>query len=772
MTMAAEGSGLPGQDLVLVGAGYAHLHIVRQWRVAPIAGVRLTVISPEREVTYSGMLPGVLAGIYSQADAAIDLQQLCLASGARLIAAAVTEMNPEKRTIRVAGRPPVPFDVASIAIGSMPRPPASLLQIPEVISVKPLGDFERRWSAAVESVLARRGPDNRNRPLSILIVGGGAAGCELTLALERWMFRRKHPSRFTLVEAQDGLLRGYAPRTAQRMRRELQERGVDVRVSMAIDDVIPREPANSGDASSLDVRLEDGSQIPADLVVWATGGGPSPVVEHLGLPRDDRGFLLVQKNLLSLSGAPVFAAGDVASLQDCPLPRAGVHAVRQGKLLWNNIQRWFRQQPLEEYHPRGFLSLLALGDGRALADFAGWSFGGRWVWKWKDFIDQQFMRMNQPASAMSGEQMPGAVGPGMQKREATGSRAAGSAIMRCSGCGSKVSANVLGTALARLEAPPAGGVQGSRRSPDDAVVIDRERFPVDVFSVDFFPAFLDDPYLMGRIAALHALSDLWAMGARPVGGQALVTLLPGEEKQQSELLYQLLAGGLHELKSAGAELWGGHTTEGSELLVGFSVAGCLDGAPPLLKSGLVPGQSLILTKPLGVGVIVAAMGQGRVSAAGLSEAVQSMLRSNASASRVARQAGLTSVTDVTGFGLAGHLLEMLEASQVSARVQLQSIPRIAGSRQLFESGFHSSLDPANRQRASGRIEVSPGLSESEVALLYDPQTSGGLLLAAPPDQASEIVRLLKECGDSEACIMGVVEGIKNSTHPLLRVESS
>lgn len=747
MTMGGEVTGLPQQDLVLVGAGYAHLHLVRQWRMAPIPGVRLTVVSPDRELTYSGMLPGVLAGLYSADAATIDLPQLCLASSARLISAAVTGMDPDSRIIRVEGRPPIPFDVASIAIGSSPCLPPAVAGVSEVISIKPLGDFESRFSAAVSAVRSRMAVATHDRPVAILVVGGGAAGCELALALERWMVRRQFPARFLLVESQNTILRGYSSRTVERMQRELRARGVALRVSQSIVGVDRREPDSSAGEFLLKVQFEDGSVQGTDLVIWATGGGPMPLVEHLGLPRDDRGFLLVQKSLQSISGAPVFAAGDVASLLGCPLPRAGVHAVRQGAMLWNNIQHWFQRQPLREYRPRGFLSLLSLGNGRALADLAGWSFEGSWVWKWKDAIDRRFLQMNRIAPSPLEEPGPGATGEG--GRVSSG--------MRCSGCGSKVSASVLKTALGRLEGTTAGGIQGSRRSPDDAVVVDREKFPVDVFSVDFFPAFLDDPYLMGRIAALHALSDLWAMGARPVGGQALVTLPPGTERQQSELLYQLLAGGLHELKSAGAELWGGHTTEGGELLVGFSVAGCLDGTAPLLKSGLVPGQSLILTKPLGVGAVVAAIGQGQVSAGTLAEALHWMLRSNASAARAARQSGVTSVTDVTGFGLAGHLLEMLESSQVSARLQLQNVPRIGGCRELFERGIRSSLDAANRKRAEGRIEVTAGLAESDVALLFDPQTSGGLLLGVPGDQAQQIVTLLRQKGDDGACVVGVIE---------------
>ena len=136
--------------------------------------------------------------------------------------------------------------------------------------------------------------------------------------------------------------------------------------------------------------------------------------------------------------------------------------------------------------------------------------------------------------------------------------------MRCTGCGSKVGAEVLSAALERLNLPRTPGMIAGLDRRDDAVVLDRLASPVDVLSVDFFPAFLDDPYLVGRIAAIHALSDVWAMGAVPLGALALVTLPVGSQLQQTELLYQTLAGGVRELTAAGASLWGGHTTEGGE----------------------------------------------------------------------------------------------------------------------------------------------------------------------------------------------------------------
>jgi len=746
--MRAPSNSLPEKELVLVGGGYPHLHILRKWRTNPLPRVRLTVISPDRELVYSGMLPGVLAGLYSLTEATIDLQQLCAACDARLIAAAAVGLDAARRIINLNDRPPIPFDVVSFAVGSISRT-AGGESCPGMISLKPLKDFPKRWEEAVRRLRSKSTtnlPGMSMAPLKVVVVGGGAAGCEITLALERWMNREAVASEIRLVESGREILSGSTARTVRRMRRELVRRGVQVETSLAVLGVRPDRGAGPREAERLRLEVNQGDGWSADLVVWATGAAPPPWLSRLDLPLDDHGFLLVEPTLQTVSGRPVFAAGDVASLRGVPLPKAGVHAVRQGNLLWGNLCRFFRGEPLQSYRARGFLSLISLGNGRALGDFHGWSFEGGWVWRWKDRIDRRFLEMNRHEGMNSTR----------RERPELGFLQDPQAPMRCTGCGSKVPAEVLREALRRLARPAEDGALGTRLAPDDAVVIDRQRLPVDVFSVDFFPAFVDDPYLFGRIAVLHALSDLWAMGSRPVGAQALVTLPPGSERQQGELLYQILAGGVRELTQVNAELWGGHTTEGDELLAGFSVAGCLDDQPPLLKSGLKAGDSLILTKPLGVGVILAALRMGRGASRFLEEALRVMLQSNASASRVARQVECSAATDVTGFGLAGHLLEMLEASRVSARLSLGAVPRIAGSDTLLRSGVSTSLGPSNRRRLEGHLRYRGKPKDLVLDLLFDPQTSGGLLLGVPASRADQALQLLRSSGAPESCVVGTV----------------
>lgn len=729
---------LPSRDLLLIGAGHTNLHVVRMWKMRPIPDVRLTLVSAFSRATYSGMLPGTLAGLYQPDAMSIDLCRFTECCGARLIVDEAIAFEPEIRRVLFADRPPLRYDVASIGIGSVPGQRELWAGNPRVLSIKPMATFMARFEQRLRSL-------PRGETVRLAIIGAGAGGTEVAFGLEAWLRSRAIDAQVSLVDAHSEILSGYTEGTIARARREMARRGITVIPGRRVQSI-------SGEAGS-DVVFDDGTSLPADIVIWATVAAPPPVLANFRLPKADDGFLAVDATLKSVADFPVFAVGDSATIVGEQIPKAGVYAVREGPILWENLNRIFASRELVRYEPqRGFLSLLSTGDGQAIAEYKGFSGHGRWAWKWKDHIDRKFMKMYQ-------DYTPRADMPGLEPSQNNSMHPP----MRCSGCGSKIGANILSAALERLHLPPDGLTKLGLGSPDDAAVLDRHAAPVDVLSVDFFPAFMDDPYLVGRIAVLNALSDLWAMGSEPLGAMAIVTLPEGSPTQQTELLYQLLAGGVRELTAAGATLWGGHTTEGPELTVGYTVAGKLEGRAPFTKGNLKPGDRLILTKPLGSATLLAAQRLCRCEARWFEPMLESMLRSNAQAARLARTFNIAAVTDVTGFGLAGHLFEMLDASRVSARLSLGAIPLLAGFAELNAIGIHSSLDPANRASASRCRPARPELTtRPEYHALFDPQTSGGLLIAVPADKATDFVKNLKENGIPGAVEIGEVLGATDS----------
>lgn len=726
---------LPDRDLVLLGVGHTNAHVLRMWRMKPLPGVRLTCVSDFSVATYSGMLPGTLAGLYPPERMHIDLVRLCAAAGARLLRTEVSGLDRANQQLLCRDRPPIPFDVLSIGVGSVPKGAAEHAG-EGVLPIKPMQTFIAR----LDERLARLSQEAGDRTVQIAIVGGGAGGVEITFCLPAHL-RYHWPAlryQLTLVDGGDEIMSGATAGAVKLARRELAARGVQLLLNQSVEAV--------GEGR---LTLADGTTRAADLTIWATGAEPPPLLAVLGLPADERGFLLVRPTLQTVADAPIFAVGDSGTCPERPRPKAGVYAVRQGPVLWDNVQRMLSGRPLVEYRPqRRFLSLMATGDRRAILSYRGLAAHARWCWKLKNYIDSRFMDKYQDYRPMPAPMPAASPEP--------------ASAMRCAGCGSKVGGAVLSKVLARLEVPKSEHVLLGLESPDDAAIVQSPQGRPVVATVDFFPGFLDDPYLVGRVAALNALSDVFALGAQPLAAMAIASIPAGDSRQQEQLLYELLAGGLDELRQAGATLIGGHTIEAEQLTIGYSLLADAGTARPRLKSGLRPGDLLILTKPLGTGILLAAHMRAQCKAAWMETLVRSLLQSNQPAAEVAHEFDLAAVTDVTGFGLAGHLLEMLSASNVAAELDLNNVPLLPGVAELLQEGVESTLAPANRA-AESEIEYRGGhkshartdaatcpncaAAAAAYAALFDPQTSGGLLLGVPPDQSQEVLARLRAQSD-------------------------
>jgi selenide,water dikinase len=725
---------LPEKDVVLLGIGHTNAHVLRMWRMRPIPGARLTCVSNQAVSAYSGMLPGVLAGQYPPERMEIDLVRLCAAAGARLVIGDVTGMDADRRELRFADRPPMRFDALSIGIGSVPAGEhVRFANDARLLPIKPMQTFLDRLDERLrESVAERRGA-----PIRIAVVGGGAGGVEVTCCLPAHLRTRLGGDvRFeiTIVTADDRLVPGSLGRTARRVERLLRGRGVRIVTGRRVERV-----------DGHTIAFQDRGIVDADVIVWVTGAAAPPLLARLGLPTDAAGFLLTSDTLQTTSGAPVFAVGDTGTIAGSSHPKAGVYAVRQAPIVWDNLQRMLSGAPLRRYRPQGdYLKLLNTGDGRALGEWKGLSFEGRWPWALKDFIDSRFIAKYQDyaPAAMSQDRV----------RETPVAR------MRCAGCGGKVGAGVLSRVLRRLDVPASEHVLvGLEAAADAAVVVAPEGRPV-VATVDAFAAPLDDPYIAGRIGALNAASDVFALGAAPWAALATVAIPPGAPHQQEDLLFQVLSGGLDELRGMGATLIGGHTIEGAQLTVGFTVLGTGSRHPLRTQGGLRAGDRLILTKALGTGVLLAAHMQARCRARWFGPLVASMLASNGPAAACLERYDVSGLTDVTGFGLAGHLLGMLRASGLAADLWLAAVPLLPGAGELLRDGLESTLADSNREV---QAEIDPDGDSIENApsfrALFDPQTGGGLLLGVSSADAEGVLDHLRSVGFRQASIIGEVE---------------
>jgi selenide,water dikinase len=333
--------------------------------------------------------------------------------------------------------------------------------------------------------------------------------------------------------------------------------------------------------------------------------------------------------------------------------------------------------------------------------------------------------------------------------------------MRCGGCGAKVGSTILSRVVNRLQPISRNDVVIGLADPDDAAVTEVPTGKLVVQSVDYFRSFIDDPYIFGQIAANHALSDIFAMGAEAQSAMAIATIPYGIENQIEDQLFQTMSGALDVLNASNTALVGGHSSEGAELSFGLSVTGLADREQVMRKSGMQTGDVLILTKALGTGTLFAADMRLKAKGRWIDAALQSMLLSNQAAGFCMHRHGATACTDVTGFGLLGHLVEMTRSSGKSVELSLDALPILDGALEMIESGIFSSLQEQNVRLR--RAIKDPGGSEGKkqrnhkhFPLLFDPQTSGGLLAAIPAENAAACLAELKELAYPLSVIIGEV----------------
>jgi selenide,water dikinase len=718
------------RDLVLVGGGHAHALVLRRWGMAPLAGARLTLIDPGPTAPYSGMLPGHVAGYYPRAALDIDLVRLARFAGARLITGRATGIDPVARRIRVGARE-VAYDVASLDIGITSDMPTLPGFADHAVPAKPLGPFALAWRRHLDRVRAGQADG------TAAVIGGGVAGLELALAMAhalRGAGARPQVAVIDRAAAPTGLSPG-ARRAVEAAMAELGVRFVGGAAPVAVEDA--------------GVRLAE-ARIPAAFTAGAAGARAQDWPAEGGLPVAD-GFVRVGPTLQVEGHPDLFAVGDCAHLVHAPRPKAGVYAVRAAPVLHRNLRAALAGGAMRPYRPQArYLKLISLGGRRAVAERGGRALSGPLaggLWAVKDRIDRRFMARLRDLPAMAPPPPP--------RRRAAGHEEL--ALPLCGGCGAKLAAPVLGRAMAQLPPPDAAILSGPG---DDAAVIDLGGGRRQVLTADHLRALTEDPARLARIAAVHALGDVWAMGARPQAALASVVLPRMSQALQARTLEEVTRAASEVLRAAGADLVGGHSTMGAETTLGFTVTGLCDGEPIGL-GGARPGDALILTRPLGSGVILAAEMAGAAPGAQVIGMLDAMERPQGDAAALlARHAG--AMTDVTGFGLAGHAGAIARASGVAVVVAPDAVPAYPGARELAAAGHASSLHAAN---VAATPVAGLGAGGPAAALLHDPQTAGGLLAAVPASQADALIAALRGMGHRAARIGHVRAGAGVALEP-------
>ena len=709
------------RHLVLLGGGHAHIGVLRMLGMHPEPDLKVTLVSPSRETPYSGLLPGVVGGHSPEQDLYIDLGRLCQFAGADLVLATATAIDPGGSEIELRNRPNLAYDYLSIDVGIEPAL-TDLAEFDEaLVPVKPISGFMARFNLVYEQY---RGGG------AFAVVGAGAAGLELAFALNHRLGIKAEKNGLPkpvlyLCQAAAELLPEAPPRLRAKAKNALAAQGIQFQ---------PQFRAVRQGAGQL--ASASGAVLEVDQVFWATGAAPQAFLQNSDLAGTPSGYIAVNAQLQSISHPNVFAVGDAADMVEQARPKAGVYAVRQAPVLFKNLVRMHRGQSLIRFKPQQrVLSLIALGEQTALGYKGSFWGSGRSLWRLKRRIDYRFLDsfknlpLMTPPSVSNGE----ALDPNMQ----------------CRGCGAKVASSILSEVLSELD--PDGG-----RVLDDSAVLTPPAGELMIQSVDAFRPIIDDPYVLAKIAVVHAVSDIYAMGGRVGPIMVNLTLPYGSESITRSLLQQVMAGVLSQTKAEGGQLVGGHTAEGLELNITVSVTGW---APPddiRTSRGTQLDDHLVLTKALGTGTLFAASMRGQAAPSWISHAVAMMLQSNRPAGALIAAPSVHAVTDVTGFGLAGHLQGMLAAGQ-GVDLILPHLPVLNGAlTSLSELGVYSTAHDKN-QRAATLVRTQD-FSDPELlarqSLLFDPQTSGGLLISVAPDASQDLVARLKASGFDQAAVIG------------------
>jgi selenide,water dikinase len=742
------------KDLVLVGGGHSHVAVLKRFGMKPVPGVRLTLICRDAHTPYSGMLPGYVAGHYGFDDIHIDLGALSRFAGARFFHSSATGLDLGGRRVLCDNRPPVPYDLLSINTGSSPNTADVPGATGRVVPVKPINGFLERWEALRERAVTHL------QPLRIAVVGAGAGGVEILLAIQYRLRQLRADAGhgdddidYYLFSDSPEILPTHNARVRRTFMEALADRGVTIHPGEPVVEVTPGR-----------LRTASGREIAADEILWVTAAGAPAWPGDSGLAVDANGFIEVTETLQSMSHPDVFAAGDVAAVVDHPRPKSGVFAVRQGPPLARNLRRALLGEAPLPFRPQSrFLGLISTGDKYAVASRGAWSVRGQWVWTWKDWIDRRFMRKFNELPDMDEGVLPG-LPSGLAGPEAI--REISAIAMRCGGCGAKVGATVLARALDSLDPVERADVLIGLHEPDDAAVVAVPPGKAMVHTVDSFRAMIDDPYVFGKIAANHSLGDIYAMGGEPQTALAVATVPFGIETKVEATLTEMMSGAMDVLRDAGVALVGGHTSEGAELSLGFAVNGLIDRDKVLRKAGLQPGDRLVLTKPIGTGTLFAADMRHKAKGRWITAALDSMVQSNRDGAACLLAHGAHACTDVTGFGLLGHLVEMIRASDVDVALELSAVPLLDGAVETVRAGIVSSLQPQNVRLRRAIVNLDQVGKDPRYPLLFDPQTAGGLLAGVPAERALDCIAALRRRGYAHAAIIGSVLPASNRQEPV------
>lgn len=718
-------------DLVLIGGGHSHLSVLMKLSKKPLNGNRITLITNEIDTPYSGMIPGYIEGIYSWRDSHIDLYRLCLKLNVRFIHAEVERVSAHEKEIYFKDRPKIKFDVLSINTGIQSNNREIKGAAKYCLPVKPISKLTNNFLNKITNFK------------SIAFIGGGAGSVELALAIKKRFLNINQDIKITIITGKRGLLSTFPQKTKLTSLKTLEKFKIDIIEYKRVLEVKPKQ-----------IILSDKSMLKIDKAILSTNSMTPKWLAKSDILLTKDNYILVNKSFQT-NYKYVFASGDVIDFNNQNLKKAGVFAVRSGKPLAINIRKFILGKKLVEYKfNKNYLALIGTSKRSAIATKYNLTFNSRFFFYLKKYIDQNFIkkfsdfriRKKFTLDALKTDVLNIFV---KHKEKITDEND----IMQCKGCAAKVPLNALKQAL------PKDIVSTS----EDAVSVPGQ--PELYQTVDMISSIITDPFLLGKIAANHSISDMVSVNSKITSAMMILQLPLSKTEINSRDLEQVLLGANEIFKTIDCPLIGGHTMIGKDKdpIIGFSILGQKQKKIKIMKNRrkIKTKDLLILTEKIGSGLIFAGINNYLIDSYFQIDVIKQMIKGNLNFGKISNQLNILSMTDITGFGLANHLLNLIKRdnSKTGLTIYPNKIPLFEGVNECLNKDIKSSLFKSNYDIAQKDIIYKRDKSKLD-NILYDPQTVGGIAFIIPQEEKYKHFKVLKE-NNIKFTEIGFVNNIEN-----------
>ena len=699
------------QQLVLIGGGHANVQVLRKLCMNEFKGLNVILISEYYDAIYSGMTPGFIKKIYSLKDISIDLQRLCFNAGATFIKDQVISLDSQNQILHLKDNPPISYDVLSINSGSISNNKTIELENnSNVIPVKPISSLVSKLDH-IDNII------EHSSHKKVSIVGGGVAAFELSFALYK---RYEGNISLNIISSSHLDEKNLNLSSINKLKKITNKLGINLISNqvVAID--------------NLELKLDNENKIQSDLILLSTGASLPDWLAKSNLEKTEN-FIAINEHLQSLNFKNIFISGDAATIQNLKKPKSGVMAVRQGEILKENLFLFLQNKPLKKFKPqKNWLYLIGTHKNSAILNYFNFSFEANWCWILKKIIDLQFIKKFSFPNKTD-----------MKKKiyELSISKK-NKSKMYCQGCGSKVSKNTLVNFLSD---------QKSNKELSDSTEIKFEQNEI-LQTIDHIKLFKSlNPYDFGIISYLHSQNDILAGGGSVHSLSVSIGVPFSENLVESFYLEYFMRGIQQEVSKDGAFLAAGHSYQTEEPAITITMNGNIQQKSK--KNLAVEGNLIYLSKPLGTGYLLAAYFQNSqlLSASDFEKLLNHLKISNSLAAKSGYHSGSQLMTDISGFGLASHLGDICESSNLSARIHLKSEFLINTNLEILKK-YESSGYQNNYVASFPSININE--EHSLLKILFDPQTNGPLLIAIDKEKKSEFEKEFEKNCDFPPLLLG------------------